>query len=409
MNILIVTQYFYPERFLINSLAEDLNKAGHCVSILTGMPNYPAGKVFPGYRCTFPTRERYNEIEIIRVPIIPRGSASRFRLLANYLSYVLSASLFAPFLLRRPVDVIFVYQLSPVFVGIPALVVKWMKHAPILLWVQDLWPESLIATGAIKSPILLATVRGLVRLIYRWSDIILVQSQAFIPKIRELAPRAGRIRFLPNPADRLYRPVVPLADAPERTMMRPGFRVLFAGNMGVAQDLENVLAAAERLGPRRDIQWVLIGDGRVRPWVEEQIQARGLEKTVQVLGPFDSERMPTFFALADALLVTLRREDIFALTIPSKLQSYLACGRPIIAALEGEGARIVTEANAGLTCPPSDSAALAAAVERMHESPTAERTAMGKSGRRYFVREFDRDVLIERLQGCLEDAQRGYR
>jgi glycosyltransferase involved in cell wall biosynthesis len=405
MKILIVSQYFHPERFVISGLAEELALAGHTVIVLTGMPNYPGGRLFPGYRRPWPKREVYGAVEIIRVPLIPRGNATGLRLVLNYLSFMVSTCMFSPFLLlRESFDVILVFEPSPVTVGVPARVVKWLKRTPLVFWIQDLWPDTLEAVGAVKNRWMLGAVRRLVRWIYRGCDMILVQSKAFVPRVRELAPPRTPIRFLPNPAERIYHPLTPAPGAVERDLMRPGFRIVFAGNMGAAQDLGTVLAAAERLRHRPDIQWILIGGGRARPWVEEQIAARGLDANVQLLGPFPVERMPDFFALADALLLTLRKDDIFALTIPSRLQAYLACGRPVVAAIEGEGARIVKEAGAGLVCTPGDAPELAAAVEALRDSPQARRIALGEAGRRYFEKEFDRDLLVKRLESCLQEA-----
>jgi glycosyltransferase involved in cell wall biosynthesis len=405
MNILLISQYFYPERFIITELAQDLGRLGHSITVLTGMPNYPAGRLFPGYRRAWPKRETLGNLQIIRVPLVPRGRASNLQLAVNYLSFALSALLLAPFLLRAKADAILVYALSPYTVGLPAMLFKWLKKAPMLFWVQDLWPESLTATGAVKNPLALRVVRELVRLIYRHCDLILVQSEAFTQKVRDHAPSDCRVLFLPNPADRIYRPVPPADAAPEDALMRPGFRAVFAGNMGAAQDIGNILGAAERLKHVPGIQWILIGDGRRRAWVEEEVRARGLESNVQLLGPFPSERMPKFFAVADVLLVTLRREEIFALTIPSKLQAYLACARPIVAAIEGEAARVVRDAGVGLVCQPGDAEGLARAVETLSRMPDSERVAMGNAGRRYFEREFDRDMLVKRLETFLFEAK----
>jgi glycosyltransferase involved in cell wall biosynthesis len=325
----------------------------------------------------------------------------------NYASFAVSASIFGPFVLRRfDVDVILVYEPSPITVGIPAAVIKWVKKAPILFWVQDLWPESLLATGAIRNRWALDAIRRLVRFIYSQSDIVIGQSRGFVEKIREVAPKDKDVRFFPNPADHHFRPLNPPEDAPERQLLPDGFRIVCAGNMGAAQDLGNVIDAAERLQHRPEIQWILIGDGRLRPWLAEQVQARGLASVVHIIGPYPPQQMPTFFALADLLLATLRRDDAFSLTVPSRIQAYLASGRPILAAIDGEGARIIEEAQAGLTCPPGDPARLADAVLRLYEAAPADREAMGLAGRRYFEREFDRDMLVARLDRWLREAQK---
>ncbi|MDE2118963.1 MAG: glycosyltransferase family 4 protein, partial [Betaproteobacteria bacterium] len=198
-------------------------------------------------------------------------------------------------------------------------------------------------------------------------------------------------------------------DAPGRAALPQGFRVMFAGNIGAAQDFGMILAAAEKLRPYADIQWLILGDGRMLPWVKEQIEMRGLGGTVHLLGQHPVESMPGYFALADAMLVTLRREPVFALTVPSKIQSYLACGKPIIAALDGEGARIVREASAGIAVPAEDSEGLASAVLEMYRMTEAERQAMGGRGLQYFRENFEREMLLGRMDGWLEELGRKVR
>ena len=239
-----------------------------------------------------------------------------------------------------------------------------------------------MATGAVKSPLVVGTLGLMVRLVYRCSSVIAVQSRQFEKFIRPLAPKASDIRYLPNTADRFYRPVEVPLDAPERTLFRPGFNILFAGNLGLAQDLETVLAAITHLKDRKDIQWVFVGDGRRRTWLEHQIQEQGLADNVQILGSFPPEKMPSFFAIADVLLITLRDERIFSLTVPSKLQTYLACGRPILGAISGEAANILIAAGAGLTAPPNDPERLAEMALTMAQMPRErlEGTRRGSPG-----------------------------
>jgi glycosyltransferase involved in cell wall biosynthesis len=179
---------------------------------------------------------------------------------------------------------------------------------------------------------------------------------------------------------------------------------MFAGNIGVAQDFETILAAADQLKSDRDIQWIIIGEGRRYAWVAQEIARRGLRGSVRLLGRYPVESMPRFFALADALLVTLRNEPIFSLTLPTKIQSYLACGRPIIAALDGEGARVIGESGSGIAVAPGDAAALADAIARLRRTPAPEREAMGRRGREYFEREFERTLLVSRLEDWMKSA-----
>lgn len=407
MHILIVSQYFWPENFRINDLSLGLMEKGHQVTVLTGIPNYPEGRFFPGYGFFKNNRENYQGVKVIRVPLIPRGNGGGLRLALNYISYAFFASILSPFVCRGKFDLIFVCQLSPVMVGLPALVLKRLKHAPIMFWIQDLWPESLSATGAIKSKKALKVVEKLVRFIYSGCDLILVQSRAFSPSIEKEGVDPCRIAYFPNSAEELYKPVEVELDAPERSMIPAGFCVMFAGNIGAAQDFETILSAAEQLKEYADIHWVIVGDGRMRPWVEAQIDERGLTETVHLLGRHPVELMPRFFSIADVMLVTLKKEYIFSLTIPSKVQSYLACAKPIIAALDGEGARVIEESGAGVTCSAENPQALAEAVLKMYRLTEADLHDIGLRGRRYFEQHFERTVLLERLNNWIKEFQKG--
>jgi len=406
MNILIISQYFWPENFRINDLALGLVERGNKVTVLTGIPNYPDGRFFPGYGIFKRSREEYGGVRIVRIPVVPRGRGGALRLIINYLSFTANACLLAPFLLRSKFDIIF-FSLSPLTEGIPALVMKKMKQIPVMFWVQDLWPESLSATGLVKSSLVLKTVEKMIRFLYLRCDRILVQSRAFIPVIEKRGGDAKRIAYFPNSAEELYRPVSVEPDAPERKNIPEGFCVMFAGNIGAAQDFETILSAAEQLKEYDDIHWVIVGDGRLRPWVEAQIEERGLTKTFHLLGRHPVELMPRFFSIADVMLVTLKKEYIFSLTIPSKVQSYLACAKPIIAAIDGEGARIIKEAGAGIACPAENPYALASAVLKIHRMSNADLHDMGLRGRSYFEQQFERTVLIYRLHNWIKELKKG--
>lgn len=410
MKLLIITQYFWPESFRINDLASGLRERGHEVTVLTGYPNYPEGKLYPGYRLFRQANEQWNGIRIIRAPLVPRGNGGALRLAMNYLSFALGASLRACTLGRESFDALLVFQPSPVTCGIPARILKGLTGAPILFWVQDLWPQSLAAVGAVRSPVLLGLVDRLVRWIYAGCDRVLIQSRAFAETICGQGVSQERIAYFPNSAEAFYCPVDRGQAAALDRELPEGFRVLFAGNIGAAQDFETILAAAELLKTHPQIVWVVIGDGRLRPWVEEEVERRGLSGRVTLVGRKPAEEMPRYFACADLLLVTLRREPIFALTIPSKVQSYLACARPVLAALEGEGAQVLEESGGGYVCPPEDSQALAEGVLRIYGLTKAERELMGDRGRNYYLQQFERERLLDRLEGWLRElspARRG--
>ena len=406
MKILIVTQYFWPESFRINDLALGFRERGHEVTIFTGKPNYPGGRFYPGYGFFGRARDDYEGIPVVRVPLIPRGNGGSLRLALNYLSFALFASVLA-FRCRGRFDAIFVYEPSPVTVGLPALVLKKLKRAPVLFWVQDLWPESLSATGAVRSSWLLRIVESMVRFIYRHCDRILVQSRAFTAPIEAYGADPARISYFPNSAEALYRPVEPTSDMPEAADMPNGFRIMFAGNIGAAQDFPTIITAARLLADNKDIHWLILGDGRMREWVMGEVEAHDLEATVHLLGRHPVDVMPNYFAFADALLVTLRREPIFALTIPGKVQSYLASGKPIIAALDGEGAHVISEAGAGIAVPSESPDALATAVLELFHMSQERRRTIGLRGRDYFERHFEREMLMNKLDRWINELKLG--
>lgn len=404
MRLLIVSQYFHPENFRVNDLAAWLIERGHSVSVLTGIPNYPAGRFFGGYGLFRRRYETWKGVEVVRVPLVPRGRGGGLRLALNYISFALAASILGPLRLGRRFDAIFVHEPSPVTVGIPAIMMRKRSRAPIFFWVLDLWPESVAAAGGVRAPWLLNALARLTRWIYSHCEKVLVQSRAFIPRVEAMGVPAGRIGYLPNWAEEWYRP----GAAPRPPVAMPsGFRLMFAGNIGAAQDFAAILGAAEKLKGEADIHWLIVGDGREAHWVRDEVVRRGLEGTVHLLGGHPSERMPDFFAHADAMLVSLKANPVFMLTVPAKLQAYMACGRPIVAMLDGEGARIVDEAGAGLACPAGDSGALAAAVLRMARMDRAEREAMGQRGLAYYRSHFEREKLFVQLETWMSEAAGG--
>lgn len=405
MRILIVTQYFWPEAFRINDLALELRDRGHEVSVLTGLPNYPSGKLFPGYRpWPWPQKDHYEGIPVYRVPHVTRGPSKGIRLAINYLTFAWSACLFGPWICRQNFDVVFAFEPSPIFVGWPANVMKWCKRAPLLFWVQDLWPESLSATGTVKDGWVTRIVDRMVRQIYRGCDRVLIQSPGFRQPIENQDVPPNKIVEFPNWAESLYEPVELPEDAPERTELPEGFRILFAGNIGTSQSFPTILQAAELCRDEPDLKWVILGDGREKASVEQEVKSRGLEEVVHLLGRRPVESMPRYFAAADALLLTLKRDPAFARVIPSKLQSYLACGKAVLGGLDGDGASVISESDAGLVVPAEDAQALATAARRMLHSSPEERSKWGQNGLRYSQDHFNRQGLIDHLEDLFREV-----
>lgn len=408
MNILIVTQYFWPEVFIINDLARKLKEHGHVVTVVTGKPNYPEGDIFPGYSAGGTLREYFADmVEVVRVPLWPRGRGGARNLVLNYVSFVLSGIALMPWLLReRKFDAILVFAPSPITQVIPAILLKWLKRSHLAVWVQDLWPESLSATGFVRDTRLLRVVGWMVRGIYAFCDTLLLQSRAFLDPVARYASR-GKLVYYPN-SIALHADEATSVDVSPNLLdeLERNFSVVFAGNIGAAQAIETVVDAANRLKHEKGIRIVLVGSGSRLEWVRERKGAMGLDNLI-LAGRFPMEAMPQIFERASALLVSLKDEEIFSYTIPSKVQAYLAAGKPIIASLRGEGARVVTEAGAGQACEPENAEALVSSILAIKAMSPAEREGVGAAGRRYFNEHFDMDRQVDRLVEILESRAMG--
>ncbi|MDR7271851.1 glycosyltransferase involved in cell wall biosynthesis [Pelomonas saccharophila] len=402
MRVLVVSQYFWPEVFRVNEIVSELRARGHEVTVLTGRPNYPGGQVFEDYAADPAAFAGYHGADVVRLPLRPRGQGS-VRLLLNYWSFVFWGCLLGPWKLRgRRFDAIFCFETSPITSALPAVLLRWIKGAPLLLWVLDLWPDTLAAVGMVRSKLGLNAVGALVRFIYKRCDLILAQSRSFFPAIERWSRAPAKTRYFPQWAEAIFDgDMSGVAVAPELAPHAEAFKVMFAGNIGDAQDFPALLAAAEATRARPDIHWLIVGDGRQAEWLRTEIQRRSLQTTVFMLGRHPIERMPEFFMGADALLVSLKAEPIFAMTIPGKVAAYLAASRPLLAMLDGEGAQVITEAGAGLVAPAGDGPRLAALAQRLLATAPQERAAMGQRAREYCRQHFDRVTLIDQLEEWL--------
>ena len=404
MKLLLITQYFWPESFSINEVAKTLVKRGVELMVMTGKPNYPEGKLFPGYEPLRLDREDYQGIRIRRVPIILRGIRNPVRLALNYLSFIISGTVLGPGVLRdfRP-QAILVYCPSPLLQAIPALLIGRLKKAPVTLYVQDIWPESLEATGYVRSRWIIGAVAWVVKLIYRHADLILISSRPFEDSIRRLAP-AARIVYLPNSADAaLCNP--DSGQKPQLPALDSGFSVVFAGNIGAAQAVNVIVDAAALLSAYPGIKLVVLGSGSEFGWMQQQVEERHLDN-LHLPGRFPSHSMPYLLSRASALLVTLADRPVFSMTVPNKIQAYMAVGRPIIACLNGEGARLVMEAGAGIAVRAEDPRGLAAAVLRLYRMSAARREQLGLCGQQYYRKHFEHEKLVTEMTTHLQQAIR---
>lgn len=412
MKITFISQYFYPEPFSNNEIAQALTERGHELDVFCCVPNYPSGAFTEGYGNKTRRSELWKGIRIWRVFTIARGT-SALRLILNYVTFPVTAGLEMRRRLETRPDVSFVSLLSPVFQAIVGLILRRRHGTPCVYWVQDIWPESPIIALGLRNPLIIKPLTALCGYLYRKADLILVQSAAFPQMIERFGVPAERIRVLPNTAPTSYRPMTsqeaPIqADIIAKARQKPkDFIVMFAGNIGDSQDFDTLITAAELL-KETDIIWTIIGSGRALERSQEKVRGAGLEGVFKFLGRYPEEMMPGFFAQADAMLVSLLDTPIFSLTVPYKVQCYMACAKPIVASLSGEGARIIEQARAGIAAPPSEPRALADTILELRDLPEDERAQLGKNARDYFETNYSPDIVYGNLEAWLNEVAQAH-
>ncbi len=408
-RILFVCQYFYPEVFRGNDIAFHWAEEGHEVHVVTGVPNYPDGVFHKGYGVFKKRQETIKGVHVTHLPIVPRGNDSKIMLMLNYFSYFIVACMyvlwkvfadsfkgFLGFKKSFEFDFVFCQQLSPVMMSLPAVLYKKLKKVLLYTWVLDLWPESLSAAGGISNKHILGFFDWFVKKEYKWSDKILTSSKSFDQSIRTYGDYKGKIVYYPQWSD--GSPSTPFLppnySLPE---ILSGFKVMFAGAVGEAQGMECNMQATLLTKERKDIKWVIVGDGRRLPWVQQFVKEHGLEETVLTLGSYPSETMPLFFEKADVMLVSLTDSPLFNLYAPAKISSYMASGRPIIACLNGEGAEVVKAAECGWLVAAGDAEGLAKLVIRLADENKETLNAKGACGLKFYKENFDKEKCLSNL------------
>lgn len=398
MRCLLLTNHFYPESFRCNDVAFELVRRGYQVTVLTAIPDYPAGKFHEGYSLFKRRRECINGVKVIRVPIIPRGNGTTVRMLLNYASSIFFFFFYALYqALFRKYDCIFVHDTSPAFIGLPAVLVKKIQRIPLDLWILDMWPQNL-AAGGIRNSFVYKQIDAMMDFIYRNSDIIHISSLGFRKLLRERNVPDEKIAYLPNWSDDSIVNTRNM-DIPE---LPQGFIVMFAGNLGEAQNLENVLKAASLLKEQKMIHWVFLGDGRKKPWMEHYVAENHLEDTVHLMGRYPIDAMPGFFKKADVMLVSLADELVFNLTLPAKVQAYMSCAKPIVAMLNGEGQEIIKDAECGWCVGATDVEGLVREVLSIVEVPNEQLKAIGQKGYEYYMKHFQKDICMDIVDRALK-------
>lgn len=389
MDILYLSQYFHPEQFLNNHVAKTLVAEGHRVDVVCCVPNYPAGRFFNGYSNTRRKEETWEGVDVHRVFTVPRGT-SAIQLVANYLTYPFAASWRILRLGRRRGAISFVSMPSPLFQALAGIFAKRVWKIPTVYWVQDIWPDSAIITLGIRNRLAVRLLDAICGWIYRQADLVMVQSDGFHGRIAGFGVPPEQIVTLPNCAPDAFAPVAPEAIPDRIRSLVPQNRriIMFAGNIGESQDFDTIVAAAALLPADSDVLLVVIGSGRDEDRVRQKVTREGLHHRFLFLGRHPEADMPAFFACADAMLVSLRDEPIFALTVPSKVQAYMACGKPMLASLAGEGADVIAQSGAGVVVPPSTPSALGPAMARVAAMDPGALRAMGDRARQTYVERF---------------------
>lgn len=386
MKILVVCQYFYPEQFKINDICYELVSKGNQVTVLTGLPNYPKGIINSEYRWFKKRHEIINGVEIVRVSLIGRGKG-KIRLVLNYLSFAVDASIKALFI-KKDFDIILVYQLSPITMVLPAIVLKYLTGKRLLLYCHDLWPESIASMGITNRSLIYKLLLSLSKWIYKSVDDIAISSKLFQKYFCEVLGIKYQLYYLPVYAEDLFEDIKP-KEFNEQT------HLVFAGNIGEMQSVETILYAAKRLKDRKDIVWHIIGDGSAGEKCRKIAEKFELNNVV-FYGHRPIIEMPYFYNLADAFLLTLKDNTVISYTLPNKVQSYLSAGKPILAAVNGEARILIEEANCGYCSAAEDDESFANNIVEFIENRESH-IILGENARQYYDLYFSKNTFFEKI------------
>ena len=396
MNILVVCQYYYPEQFRINDICEGLVKEGHSVTVLTGLPNYPTGIIPNEYKKGKNRKQSINGVDIIRTFEVGRGN-SKLKLMLNYVSYMISASL-KVLGLKKEFDVVYVYQLSPVIMAIPALLYKKINKKKVVLYCQDLWPESLKAMNIKEQSLLFKLIHNVSKYIYKNCDHVAVSSKSFIKYLQEVnGIETSKISYIPQHAENFYTEVY----GKEKNNNCVDF--LFAGNLGRVQDIDCILKAIKEIKELDGFKLHLVGDGSYLDKIKNMIKEFKIQDKVVLHGKYPIEEMSKFYEMADVFLLTLRGDSTVGLTVPSKLQGYMAAGKPVLAAINGAAAEIIEESKCGVCVQAGDYESLSEKMKEFIEVPDKYKEC-GKNGNKYFMRNFTLQAYQKQLNDKLKEV-----
>lgn len=398
-RVLIVSQHYWPENFRSTDMAEYFVSQGVSVDVLCGLPNYPTGLVAPGYSWRKNRRQTHHGVRIFRSLEIPRTGNSGLRIFLNYISFPVLAFTQLPALLRRRHDAVLVYQTSPVMMALPALVLGRLKRVPTTTYVLDMWPENLFSVLPVANPLARSLATRHSHWYYRHSPRLIALSERMRSRLQQVTGKSPEaITVVPQTSEKLYEERVSDPELADRFDGK--FTVVFTGNISPAQSFETMIEAAQLLKEQgyKDVTWLIVGDGMSRATVEAQVAAAGLSDVFVFEGSRPVDDMPKYGGIADVLVACLAKSELLEATIPAKVTSYLAMGKPIALAMDGEVRELVNEAaQCGFAGPAGDAAALAANIARLHDATPAARAAMGQRGFEYYSANMERSVVLDRV------------
>ena len=393
MNILFITQYYYPDNFLLNDITAELVRMGHRVKVLTGLPDYSTTRIPKEFKWLRRRKENYNGVDIRRVSIIARRSGAIFRML-NYASFAFSASLYALFS-GVDTDAIFVYAPSPVFQGIPAMIYKRRTRKKSVHYCFDLWPESLKAWNISERSIIFKAVSKISGAVYRDCDVVAVTSRPFreyLTDVCKVSP--DKIAYLPQYAEDLYGEIAGQYED------NSCIDFVFAGNLGSVQDLPVILHAVSLIETEESFCIHIVGDGSELTNLKSLAASLGLENKVIFHGRRPLDEMKDYYRMADCFLLTLRGGDFIGMTLPAKAQGYLCAGKPVAAAIDGAGRELIVQADCGEAVPAGDAEGLAEKMKQIIENMESYKQK-GLSGRRFYEQHFTKEIFLHNLMNIL--------
>lgn len=393
MRILMVSQHYWPEPFNIAEICELLVRRGHKVTALVGTPNYPDGEIYPGYENGQNGKQRRNGVDIIRVPLVPRMQDPIHRVM-NYYSFARNGEKLSRDA-ANDFDVVVSFQTSPVMQARPAIAYARRTGVPLLHYVLDIWPECLLAGGIKKGSVVYRYYANVSRKIYAEADRLAVTSPLFVDYLSSLLNREVDAVLLPQYAEDAFSLV---SKAGNQKGYDPSkLNITFAGNVGAAQSVQTLVRAAALLKDDNRFVFHVVGSGSELSACMLLAEELAVENIV-FHGRHDVSEMPGYYAASDAMVATFSSDEMLSWTLPRKIQSYMAAGKPIVAAIGGETARVIEEAGCGICCTAEDARDLAQACKRLADMPLAVRAEMGDCGRVYCRSHFSKSRFIETLE-----------